>query len=105
MEEGKGFYVKLHNHGSTRILAVCDEEILGKEFREGSMVLRVNKEFYYGKLVNDVDEVLRLITNADVVIATGSRIVKELAKRGLADESFALKVGDQLHLQILRERL
>lgn len=87
------------------MLAVCDEEILDKEFREGNIVLKVNKEFYLGTRVESVNDVLNLIPEVDIIVATGARIVQALIREGLADEKSVLKVSNQFHVQILRERV
>ncbi|MCX8168341.1 MAG: DUF424 family protein [Ignisphaera sp.] len=83
------------------MVAVCDEEILGKVFREGDIVLNISSAFYEGKRVG-IEEVIEVISTADMVIVSGKRIVNELARRGLAPKEYALEVDGQLHLQIIR---
>ncbi|NPA97638.1 MAG: DUF424 family protein [Crenarchaeota archaeon] len=96
------YYLKIHSSNSKTIVAVCDAELLGKEFREGNLVLRIDEPFYGGKLV-DIDEVVQAISSADIVVVTGARLVEELSKRGIVPSSFALKVQGQPHIQIVKE--
>jgi hypothetical protein len=94
--------MKTHRHQGYLMVAVCDEEILGKTFRQGEVILNVSANFYQGEKV-DVDRVVEAIKEADIAIITGRRIVSELAERGLIDKDFALEVEGQLHIQIIRE--
>lgn len=99
-----GFYVKIHHSQGYSIVAVCDEEILGKVFREGDVVLDVSPSFYKGEKV-DLRRALESIISADIAVITGRRIVEKLAEIGLVSTEFALRVGDQLHVQILKGAL
>ncbi len=94
--------MKVHRAGQKTVVAVCDEDILGKEFREGNLVLKVDSHFYGGKLVG-IEEVVNAILSADIAVITGTKIVEELSRRGLVLREFALRVGDQLHVQIVKE--
>ncbi len=96
------YFIKIHRGGGKTIVAICDEELLGKVFRDGPVVLDISPKFYGGERA-DLEKVLEAIRIADIVVASGKRIVEELSKRGLASAEFALRVGDQLHVQIIRE--
>jgi len=98
----RGFYAKIHRAQGKILVAICDEEILGKEFREGDIVLSVPPSFYKGEKV-DLRQAIELIRIADIAVITGKRIVTELIREGLASPLSVLKVGDQLHMQIIRE--
>jgi len=37
------------------IVAVCDSDILGKKFKEGKLVLKLDESFYKGEEVGDND--------------------------------------------------
>lgn len=98
----KGFYLKIHKVQGYLLVAVCDEEILGKIFREGEIVLEVPPNFYQGEKV-DFEKALEVIMSADIAVITGKRIVEKLEERGLVSKEFALKVEDQFHVQIVKE--
>ena len=38
-------YVRIHTKGDERIIAACDEDLLGKTFRGGRAVLTVSENF------------------------------------------------------------
>jgi len=50
------------------IVAVCDSEILGKKFKEGKLILKLDENFYKGEKVgnNDVKEALSCATIANI---------------------------------------
>ncbi|MEM0026685.1 MAG: DUF424 family protein [Ignisphaera sp.] len=98
------YFMKIHSVGGKKIVAVCDEEILGMVFREGDVVLDISPRFYGGKKA-DLEEVMNEIMDADIVVLSGKRIVEELDRRGAVIKDHALRVGDQLHIQIVREVL
>lgn len=99
--EGK-YFLKVHRAQGRNLVAVCDEEILGKVFRDGDVVLEVSVSFYRGDVV-DLDRAVEAIRSADIAVITGRRIVEKLSELGIIDKEFALRVGDQLHIQIVRE--
>lgn len=101
MDEGM-YYLKTYVAQGYRIVAICDEEIIGKIFREGNTVLEVSPNFYMGERV-DFEKVLEAIENADIAVITGRRVIEKLSQLGVIDKNFALKVEDQLHIQILKE--
>ncbi len=96
------FYVKKHLAENKVIVAVCDEEILGKEFREGDIVLSIPRSFYEGEKV-DLEEAIHAILRADIAVVSGRRIVEELIRRGIVVRESVLQIRDQLHVQIVRE--
>ncbi|RLG76752.1 MAG: DUF424 domain-containing protein [Thermoprotei archaeon] len=98
------YYLKVYRHSGRVVVAVCDEEILGKKFSDSKrgVVLDVSKDFYGGRLV-DEKEVLDHIAVADIAVLTGRRIVELASRKGLAIKEVALEVEGQLHLQIIKE--
>ncbi|MDW8010004.1 MAG: DUF424 domain-containing protein [Sulfolobales archaeon] len=60
-----------------RIAGMCDEELLGKVFRDGDLVLEVNEEFFGDSLV-ELDEAVAIAESSESVMAVGERIVSKL---------------------------
>jgi hypothetical protein len=73
---------KSHNKFSLRVIEtekgrlvnICDEELLGREFREKGIVLSIKEEFYKGTTV-DEDMVIDEMKKADILIVIGKRAV------------------------------
>ena len=103
MTKERRFYVKVHEYEGQILLAVCDRELLGRELKKDNIVLAVPHYFYGGREVS-LDEVLDLLREADIVVATGRKIIEELIKRGVITEESVLKLDNEFwHVQILRE--
>ena len=98
------FYLKVYRAEGSVVVAICDEEILGKKFVDPGrgVVLEVSEGFYRGALVGE-REALEHIAIADIAVLTGRRIVELAVREGLAAKEAALEVGGQLHLQIVKE--
>ena len=56
-------YTKIHNSRGRTVVAVCDEDLLGKTFEEGKLFLKVSKEFYGGER-KDVEEAKAMAEDA-----------------------------------------
>ncbi len=81
--------------GEESIAVVCDRELLGKEFREGKFVLKVDEKFYGGK-ESSVNECLRAIRESTIANLVGS-IVEHAIKENLIDPSCVLKIRGVPH--------
>ncbi len=96
-------YVKVYEVGGEIIVAACDEELLGKEFREGDLILMVNKEFYGDELVplNVAIAKLRTATIANIV---GENIVNAAISEGIIHEDAVIRICNIPHAQLVKMR-
>ncbi len=92
------YAVKLHHHG--RVLAACDEDILGKTFSEGKLRLTVKREFYLEKLVSR-EELEALMNAAEILNLVGDGVIGVAKGLGM-DVDAVLKIGNVPHLQVLK---
>ncbi|HIQ03644.1 MAG TPA: DUF424 family protein [Desulfurococcales archaeon] len=97
----KKVYLKKYESGGEILVAVCDENLLGKRFTEGKLVLDVKKEFYGGTLVT-IDEAIRELKKATIANIVGENIVREALKEGLIHEEAILWVSNIPHAQIVK---
>lgn len=89
-------YVKKHE----TVLAVCDEELIGKKFHEGKLCLKVSKRFYKGEKVND-DELKKILKDATNVNMVGSKSVKVAVDLGLVNKKEVIYVEGVAHAQFI----
>ena len=94
-------YVKTIVCKGQRMIAACDEEILGKTFREGKLKLEVAERFYKGVRLS-MDEAVKLIGDADIANLSGKSIVDAVLREGLADRRAVISISGIPHLQILK---
>jgi hypothetical protein len=61
-------YMKKYDTEGQLIVAVCDKNIIGKKFREGELVLKLDEGFYKGEEAceEDVKEALSCATIANI---------------------------------------
>jgi len=85
------------------VVAVCDEEILGKKFVDQArgLKLEINEKFYRGVLM-DVKSSLSLIREASIANLAGSRIVGEALNAGLIHSRAVIRVEGVPHAQIVK---
>ncbi len=94
------FRMKIYRVKGEMMVAVCDEEIVGKDFREGEFRLEIKEEFY-GKEVFEEDEVKRALKQATIANISGERAVKLAVSIGIVDEKRILRVGGCPHAQMV----
>ncbi len=94
-------YVKIYRVQGEVLLAACDEELLGKTFREGEIKLEVRERFYKGELVEE-DKLEFLLKEATVANLTGKRCVSKAIELGYVDPERVLRVQGVPHAQMAR---
>ena len=83
------------------LVAVCDADILGDTFENGSVSLTVNEEFYDGDPA-DEEAVAASLRAAQVANVVGERAVSVAVDAGVVDAAAVLEVGTTRHAQLVR---
>ncbi len=62
-------YVKLHTLKDKKVVAICDEDLIGKKFEEKESRLEISERFYKGdkKSKEEVEEILKVAENINIV--------------------------------------
>ncbi len=94
-------YVKIYRVQGEVLLAACDEELLGKTFREGELKLEVKERFYKGELV-DEDALDAMLEEATIANLTGERCVGKAIELGYVDEARVLRIQGVPHAQMAK---
>lgn len=84
-------------------MAVCDEELLGKEIydKDRDLTFHVNESFYKGERMNSSDAI-DLLKSSTIANITGKKIVSYAIKAGLIIQGTVAVIGDVPHAQIVR---
>ena len=95
-------YLKIHPSPEGEIVALCDEDILGRVLTEGRMRLdlKAHGSFYKGRKVAQA-EAVRALTGARNANIVGGQSLDAAKKAGL-DISGTVLVSGIPHLQIYR---
>lgn len=84
-------YVKIHRSGEREIVAVCDEDLLGKNFEEGKLNIKVSESFYKGAKKTK-EEVKKILKNAGNINLVGSKSVTLAVEMGLINDRDIIKI-------------
>ncbi|MEM3562165.1 MAG: DUF424 family protein [Candidatus Jordarchaeaceae archaeon] len=91
-------YLHIRRVNNEIMVAVCDEEILGKTFREGKLKIEVKKEFYCGELVS-IEEGIAAIKQGTIINIVGNNIVSQAIIEGLIPPQGIIKIEGVAHAQ------
>lgn len=93
------FKFRVYRSGREVVLAACDEELVGREFRDGKLRLQVSEAFYGTERIapSDLLVQLRACTIANLV---GERVVGLAVERGYVSERNVLWIGGVPHAQM-----
>ena len=93
--------VKLHKTTEgNRIVAVCDNELVGKRFEEGKLQLDLTSNFYKGEEKKD-EEIIKLVNVPCVLNIVGERSINFFLKLGKIDKNKILRIKDVPHAQAI----
>ena len=86
------------------VVSVCDEELLGKVFREGDKVLAINEEFFGGELLSKdfEDEIIEYLRRAYTAMIVGERSVSIALKHKVIHPEAVKKIAGIPYAQIVR---
>lgn len=94
-------YVNLKKVGKNVVLAVCDEELLGKTLREGKICFQIKEEFYNGRKAS-LEEAVGMIGNSTIVNLVGKECVERAIEEGYVHPEAVLKIEGVPHAQIVK---
>ena len=93
-------YLKIYNIDREVMVAVTDEECLGKSFTEGDVKLDVSKDFY-GDRHADYGEVLSALHEATIANIVGKESVALAVENGFVDAGDIIFVEGVPHVQMV----
>ena len=94
------FRMKIYRIRGEVLVAVCDEDIVGKKFKEGELKIEI-KEDFYGKESYGEEDVKRALRQATIANISGEKAVKLAIDLGIIDKDRVLKIGECWHAQMV----
>ncbi len=94
-------YVKEITRGRDRVVAVCDEDILGETLEGGRVPFKVSEGFYKGTL-GEVDEAIAAMRQATICNLVGKAIVEAAIESKMVHERAVIYFGEVPHAQIVK---
>lgn len=93
-------YVRIHTHGDERILAACDEDILGMTFRGDGARITVTEAFYKGESVTPEAFVERM-KSVSIMNLVGDEVVSIAISEGHVSAENVMVIGGVKHAQVV----
>ncbi len=92
------FRIKKHVQGRERLVAACDEDLLGKQLNEGRLRLHVSPDFYDG-FQGDAEALETYLRNCTVANLVGPRTVTLAIELGFVAKENVLWIEGVPHAQ------
>ena len=92
-------YVKIHETENKDIVAVCDEDLIGKKFEEKGLVLDVSEEFYKGEKM-DEKRTLEIMKKVDILNIVGEKSIDLASKNDIVSKMNIIKIKGIPHAQV-----
>jgi len=91
--------VKIHKKDDRTVVAVCDDDLLGRKIEENELQLDLSSDFYKGTQYSDKVLVRDIMRNADILNVVGKISVALALEEGLIDKKHIITVKDVPHAQ------
>ncbi len=90
--------MRLHTHGSDRLVAACDEDIIRETFRGNGAKITVHEEFYKGESL-DEEAFIERMRIATILNLTGNGVVEIAIREGFVSADSVMEIGGVKHAQ------
>ncbi|AEM39811.1 hypothetical protein Pyrfu_1958 [Pyrolobus fumarii 1A] len=94
-------YMKVFEVNGEKLVAICDEEVLGARLKEDKITLYVDPNFYGERLV-PLSVALEEAKTATLLNLVGENIVNAAVREGLVHPQAILRVQGVPHAQVIR---
>lgn len=94
-------YMRKYDAEGQVIVAVCDKDILGKKFREGELVLKLDEGFYKGNEAGE-EEVKEALAIATIANIAGEKSIACAVECGCIDPSNIICIEGVPHAQMVQ---
>ena len=93
--------IKVYKQGDDLVIGACDEQLLGKTFRDGKLQIDVSKNFYDGDRIT-TKTLEKFLTDATIANLVGKETIACAVKLGLIDPNCILRIKGIPHAQMIR---
>lgn len=85
------FFVRTSNYQNSRMLNICDEDLLGKVIKKDKLQINISKS-YYGQQLVEKSEAENLMKNSLILNLVGKQTI---------DMSIELKIGTRQGVKVI----
>ncbi|KKH92251.1 hypothetical protein EO95_04150 [Methanosarcina sp. 1.H.T.1A.1] len=94
-------YLKIYKSEGQRLVAACDEELLGKTLKHGNAVVEISKAFYGEESVSE-EELQKALEEAMTANLFGEKTIKCAIKCEIIDPDSVIMIDGVPHAQVFR---
>ncbi|MEM2896011.1 MAG: DUF424 family protein [Candidatus Bathyarchaeia archaeon] len=94
-------YLKVFKSKNCTLIAACDEELIGKTFKEGKLQIQVKRDFY-GENPTSIDKALDMINGADIANLVGKTVIKAAIDKGYVSKDAVIYIAGIPHVQVVK---
>jgi len=95
------FWCKLFSTKNELVVAICDEDLIEKEIKSKKIKIKISKNFYGDRLVDD-KVALRLMNRATICNLIGKKIVEIAEKNGFIAVENIILINGIPHAQFVK---
>ena len=94
-------YVKIHEYKNSKIVAICDEDIIGKKIVDKEKCLDISERYYKGKRKNELS-VVKFMEEANNLNLVGKKTIAVALKHGIISKEGIIKIKNIPHAHMYR---
>ena len=87
------FSARLINHNATRMLNICDSDLLGKTITRDKFSIKIDEKYYGEKIVNK-EKATELLKNCNSINLVGNEIISLSVSLGIGSLEGIKKIND-----------
>ena len=95
--------IKIHESGEKKIVALCDEELIGNVYEEGELILDLSSNFYKGEKISEEDAE-NIIKKSYIINAVGKNCVAFLKKIELINDDEIKEIKNIPFVQVVIDK-
>jgi len=92
--------IKIHKAHGSKIVALCDEYLIGREIEDKNIYLNLSSSFYKGEKKSE-DVIKKHLESARIINAVGKESVGLCVMLRKASEKDVIYIGKIPHVQVL----
>jgi hypothetical protein len=94
-------YIKIYEVAGDTLVAVCDENTLGKKFFFNDVIFEVKESFYKGEK-KKIEKIKPILEKATILNLVGSITIKKCIEWNYITEENVLRMGETVHAQMVK---
>ena len=94
-------YLRTFNTDKGTMVACCDEDLMGKTFKEGKLRLSLEAGFY-GDTLCALAEALVVLDRADILNLVGKAVIDAAIEKGIVHPEAVIVISGIPHVQVMR---